>query len=181
MRQRENIWLPWHGRGPLGSRRSSEGIGGFVIASGGRLALTYAPAREYLASWARARAAWLSYIKRKDWWLRHCQRGPLGSRSCASERIFGFLGTSEGRLALVDQAKGLVASSLPAGAAWLSSMRQRENIWLPWHGRGPLGSRRSSEGIGGFVIASGGRLALTYAPAREYLASWARARAASLS
>jgi hypothetical protein len=96
-----------------------------------------------------------------------------------------------------------VASPLPAGAAWLSqrqregvslsfhhasgledllaSMRQRENIWLPWHERGPLGSRRSSEGIGGFVIASGGRLALAHEPAREYLASLARARAAWLS
>jgi hypothetical protein len=82
-------------------------------------------------------------------------------------------------LVLVEQSRGLVASALPAKAAWLSqrqregvslsshhaseledllaSMRQRENIWLPWHERGPLGSRRASERIGGFLIASGGR------------------------
>ena len=82
-------------------------------------------------------------------------------------------------MVLVEQSKGLVASALPAKAAWLSqrqregvslsshhaseledllaSMRQRENIWLPWHERGPLGSRRASERIGGFLIASGGR------------------------
>ena len=42
--------------------------------------------------------------------------GAAWLRPFASERIFGFLGTSDDRLALVDQARGLVASSLPAGA-----------------------------------------------------------------